>query len=62
MYLGIVYVWMHSKIYKYRKAKTTYDLEWIEYMSRVLGSVLHGSSLFFTEKQLLQKMSARAPP
>jgi hypothetical protein len=31
-------------------------------MSRVLGGVLHDSSLFFTEKQLLQKTSDRAPP
>jgi len=31
MYLDIVYIQMHSKIYVFRKAKTTYNLEQREY-------------------------------
>jgi hypothetical protein len=27
MYLGITYIWVHSKSYESRKAKTSYNLE-----------------------------------
>ena len=30
IYLDIVYIYMHSKSYKFRKIKTTYNLEWSE--------------------------------
>ena len=31
-HLDIHYVWIHSKNYLYRKAKTTYNLEWRKYL------------------------------
>ena len=40
IYLDIVYIYMHSKSYKFRKIKTTYNLEWSEQLISILEEYL----------------------
>ena len=48
--LDIIYIYVHSKIYKFEKVKTTYILKQIEYVSKIYRQIVHSYYNFFLKK------------